>query len=85
MKNINNWKQNEAALVASHINETETLVTPTKPPSPTALKVVILTTPSAPNDESNQNSELYLLQWLAFSILHNTYVLVIDDMHRSWG
>ena len=39
----NNWKQKEAALVASHITENWNLATPTKPPSPTALEVVILT------------------------------------------
>ena len=51
MKKIYNWKQKEAALVASRITENWSLATPTKPPSPTALEVVILTTPSKDNDE----------------------------------
>ena len=66
---IYNWKQEEAALVASHITENWNLATPTKPPSPTALEVVILTTPSADN---LIKAATYLFQWLSFSILHNT-------------
>ena len=65
-KNIYNWEQKEAALVASRVTENWSLATPTKPPSPTALEVVILTTPSAGNDDYDFETD--------FVVYHDTVV-----------
>ena len=54
MKNINNWKYKEAAIVASHITETETLPLRPNPHHRLHWKLSFWQPPSAANDESDQ-------------------------------